>query len=230
MNNSKPSNPSESSGFTIVEFMIATTVFSVILLAVTAAILQIGKTYQRSLYASNTQAATSNLIDTVAQSVKFSSGQIIDGTNGDTKSLCVGNRQILYVTGKQLGGSNSGTKTENAVITRLKEGQNCSSPEDIITTAPTSGSPSELLGRGMRLSKFAVTSDPSTSMITIAARVVYGDDDLLCSETASPGSCANSAQLSSSQLKTATDLSCKAGSGSQFCTVSELSTTVYQRL
>lgn len=212
------------SGFTIVEFMIATTVFSVVLLVVTAAVLYIGRTYQRSLYASSTQAATSNLVDTLAQAIKFSGGTIDLASSGETRSICVGNRQFLYVIGRQLdGGSEVATQTRNAVVTRQRN--NCTIEP---LTGTVSGSFTELLGRGMRLSRLDIT--PTGSMYTISARVAYGDDDLLCSPTQFPGSCDSATPMTAANLKSARDLVCKPMSGSEFCAVSEISTTVYRRL
>lgn len=213
-------------GFTIVEFMIATTVFSVVLLVITAAVLFLSRSYQDSLYASSTQAAASNLVDTVAQSVKFSSTPITSTTHASgTRSYCIGTKQYLYVLGKQLDGNNMSTRTRNAVIAR--QNSNCTL-ESIITSQP-SGSPQELLGRSMRLSKLSITSSPtSPAVYTVSARVVYGDDDLLCSPSVS-GSCDSTTTMSAVDLARS-DIMCRSNSGAEYCAVSELSTTVYRRL
>lgn len=216
-------NMSVSRGFTIVELMIATTVFGVILMGVTAAILYMGQTYQRSIYASNTQSATVNLVDTVSQAIKFSSSQVGSDSSGQTHSYCVGNRQFLYVKGRQLTDQVTPTSTQNAVMTRLSA--NCQ-VESIISGNP-SGSPKELLGKGMRLLFLEVTSN-SPGLYTVTARVAYGDDDLLCSPNVA-GSCDPSGTLSLAQMWSS-DVMCKPGAGSQFCSVSELSNTVYRRL
>lgn len=210
-------------GFTIVEFMIATSVFGVILMGVTAAILYMGQTYQRSLYASNTQAATVNLVDTISQAIKFSSSQVDSGSSGQTYTYCVGNRQFLYVRGRQLTDQTTPMSTQNAVMTRLNN--NCQ-VESIVSGTP-SGSPKELLGKGMRLLYLDVTSN-SPGLYTVTARVAYGDDDVLCNPTV-PGSCDPASTLSLAQMWSR-DVICKPGAGSQFCSVSELSNTVYRRL
>lgn len=213
-----------SRGFTIVEFMIATSVFGVVLLGVTAAIIHMSQVYQRSIYASNTQSAAVNLVDTLSQAIKFSSSQIETASHGSgTKSYCVGNRQFLYVIGKQLDGSNPGTKTQNAVMTRLNN--NCQ-VETIFSGTP-SGSPKELLGKGMRLVNLSVVSS-SPGLYTVTARVVYGDDDLLCSPSLA-GSCESANTMSPTELQRP-DIMCRPGAGAQFCSVSELSNTVYRRL
>lgn len=212
-----------SKGFTIVEFMMATSVFGVVLLGVTAAILYMGQTYQSSIYASNTQAATVNLVDTVSQAIKFSSSQVASDNSGQTFSYCIGNRQFLYVKGRQLTDQTHPMSTQNAVMTRLSS--NCQ--VDSIITGNVSGNPKELLGKGMRLLFLEVTSN-SPGLYTVTARVAYGDNDLLCDPNVA-GSCNPAGTLSLAQMWSR-NVICKPGAGSQFCSVSELSNTVYRRL
>jgi Tfp pilus assembly protein PilV len=213
-------------GFTIVEFMIAASVFGVVMVVVAAAVLFISRSYQNSLYASQTQATASNLIDTLAQSVKFSSTPITSTSHvSGTQSYCIGTKQFLYVIGKQVDGPNTATRTRNAVVVR--QNNNCAL-ESIITTQP-SGSPQELLGKGMRLAKLTIASSPSSpSIYTVSARVVYGDDDLLCSPSVT-NSCESTATMSAADLARS-DVTCRPNNGSEFCAVSELSSTVYRRL
>lgn len=211
-------------GFTIVEFMVATSVFTVVLMGVTAGILHIGRVYQHSLYASNTQSATSNLVDTISQSIKFSAGDVGYSTHASgTQSYCIGNRQFLFVTGRQLDGPGGLTSTKNAVMTRQNSG--CVA-ESIIATTPTNGSPRELLGKGMRLSKLSITPvSPTSPLVNVTVRVIFGDDDLLCSPpNATSDTCTSPTNFSSP------DLRCLPDTGSTFCTASELTTTVYRRL
>lgn len=228
-------NARGSKGFTIVEFMVATTVFGVVLLAVSAAILSIGRSYQRSLYVSATQAAASNLVDTISQAIKFSSDQITVQSIGSypntTHSVCVGNRQFLYVLGRQMGSTDPATGTVNAAITRPNE--NCALVSIITATPPATaqGSPKELLGGGMRLADLAVEDPEGDGIFTVMARVIYGDDDLLCSPSV-PDSCEPDSTiiLNDNQLRSNTDLQCRPGVGSQYCAVSELSNSIYRRL
>lgn len=226
---------SNQKGFTIVELMIATTVFSVILMAITGATMTIGKQYQKSMYASNTQAAASNLVDTLSQSIRFSSGIVSQNgnpaesntasPNAGTATYCIGNRQILYTYGRKVGDVVSETSTKYAVVSRPNDGCNI----DAITgNTPALINPKELLGRGMRLSKLTITQ-PTATYYRIDIRVVYGDDDLLCSDSVSNSCNAGSGTMSDANLRN-TDLRCKPGKGSEFCSVSELSTVVYQRL
>jgi len=220
------------SGFTIVEFMVATLVFSIVLLGVTAAIMHISRTYQRSLNESATQAAARNLVDAVGQAIQFSSSQVVSETNPGwaTKSLCIGNRQLLYMPGHRITDTFSPTTTPNAAVIRQSTAE-C----PIVGLSgglPSGGSPKELLGQNMRLSNLIVSQVSGTQLYTVTARVVYGDDDLLCSETQDPGSCQDSNAMSDTDIVAATDLECKPSTvaASQFCAASEISTTVQRRL
>ena len=71
----------------------------------------------------------------------------------------------------------------------------------------------------MRLAKLTVTPESNNNLYDITVRIVYGDDDLVQSP-AHPGT------------PNASDpnMNCLAARGSQFCAVSELSTTVEKRL
>lgn len=222
-------------GFTIVEFMVATSVFSVVLMAVSAAVVYMGRTYQKSMYTTSTQAATATLVDTISQAIKFSSDSVNfyeDNNPATTDMLCVGNRQFLYVVGRQLGSTDPQTGSQHAVMTRPN--QNCTAA-DIISGTPaptTKGSARELLGRNMRLDRLTLTS--SGGVWKVSARVVFGDDDLLCkSKNTTTDTCTSTSTLSDAELTSndpANDLICKPQIGSQFCAVSELSNSVYRRL
>lgn len=220
-------------GFTIIEFMVATTVFSVVLLSVSAAVVYMGRAYQRSTYASSTQDATSNLVDTISQAIKFSADQVTIVDDNDpmtTDTLCVGNRQFLYVIGRQLGNSDPQTGSQHVVMTRPNE--NCTI-QNIISATPgptAKGAPHELMGQSMRLDRLTVTS--SGGIWKITARVAFGDDDLFCNDQVT-GSCSDTAVLSDTVLLSNDpqyDLVCRSNIGSQFCSVSELSNSIYRRL
>jgi prepilin-type N-terminal cleavage/methylation domain-containing protein len=216
-------------GFTLIEFMIATAVFSTILLVITGAILYMNRSYQKSMYASRTQAATSNLVDTIAQSVRFSSTPIVElaPTSDGTEGFCIGNRQFLYVKYKQLGGETEGSKAQNVFVSRLNDSSTCQAITPIVASVVPGTK--ELLGRGMRLVNLNIDRS-RLPIISITAKVIYGDNESLCDEAVA-NSCQGSVQLEGNQLKTP-NLKCRygKGSGSEFCAVSELTTTTYQRL
>lgn len=217
-----------SDGFTIVELMIASAVFSVIILAITAALTTMSRAYQRSIYTSNTQAAASSMADVIAQSVRSSTGEINpptgDAVNG-TGAYCIGSQQILYTLGRRVGDTVSTTSSRYAVVARPNNGCGIT---DIHTNSPVLTGHKELLGRGMRLSNLTIVKPTGSTYYQINLRVVYGDDDLLCRESM-PSTClAGPNALSPAELKS-NDLGCKQGIGSEYCSVSVHSSKVYQR-
>lgn len=212
----------DNKGFTIIELMIATTVFGFILLMLSSAILYMTKQYQHSLYVSNTQAAASNVIQTVAAAVKYSkyNSSIVEQNVSGTNVFCLGSRKLVVTKYKQLKSAitNPATTTTNAVVT---------SYNDTCNTTPAADK-TELLGEGMRVSKLDIKQ--KDDVVTVAVRVVYGDDDLLCSETKLAGSCTDPAKnlnpaAPATDFQTG-DLACKVGKGSEYCAVSELTTTI----
>lgn len=58
-----------TAGFTIVELMIATVVFSVILILITTGIIQIGKAYYKGIIGSRTQETARKITDEVGRSI-----------------------------------------------------------------------------------------------------------------------------------------------------------------
>ena len=61
----------EQNGFTIIELLIATTVFSLILLISVAGILQISRMYYRGVTQSRTQETARSIIDEVGEAIRF---------------------------------------------------------------------------------------------------------------------------------------------------------------
>lgn len=200
-------------GFTIIELLIATAIFSVILLIITTAVLQFSKQYYKGVIASSTQGTARALIDDVARSIQFNGGGVSEFANG----YCIGtskrysyalNRQVIdngpiAAQGQSRHGLVSDTITGcNTATGALPNMQN-------LATLPAGTNARELLGQRMRLAKFDI--DGTNNNYTITVRVVYGDNDLLSNPT-DP------------------NMFCKPEAGSQFCAVSELSTTVRKRV
>ena len=204
------------SGFTIVELMIATMVFSVILLVVTYGVLHFTNDYYKGINSSTTQNTARNVIDSVAQAIQFSGGPV-QATTTPNGYVCAGNQEFVYALGGQL-------PTAAYALSQITN-----------TTCDTSPSPTgtELLQPHMRLTQLKVapvTGDTTGTQWTISAGVAYGDNDQLCAPTSQLGSCAAGAGTLSNAQLIAPDVTCKSTAGSQFCNVAKLSTTVVRRL
>lgn len=203
-------------GFTILELLVATIVFSVVLLLVTAGIMQIARVYYKGVTESNTQNTARAIIDTVAQAIQFSGGDVtltpVGPAPGNDYAFCVGNEQFSFRLGWQVEDRHSiaDNQTWHALAQRTISGggSSCSTPQ-ILTNQAIVGR--DLMGQHMRLSNLEITS-PSPNLYRVKVRVVYGDNDLLSNPTG-------------------TNAACKGlEAGSQFCSVSELSTIVVKRV
>lgn len=206
----------KAAGFTIVELMIATMVFSVVLLIVTAGILQVARVYYKGITELNTQNTARGVMDTIAQSIQFSGGDVLptpaSPTAGVDYFFCAGDAQFSYRLGWQVENELDLTKhrTWHGLVRDTSGG--CSGLSSAQNLGLETVDGSDLLGQHMRLAKLVVEPIPDTDKYRIQVRVVYGDDDLLNNPTES-------------------DASCKAVSaGTQFCAVSELSTVVVKRV
>lgn len=214
----------KSKGFTIIELLVATTVFSVLLLVVTVGILQISRVYYRGITEANTQDTTRRVSDIISQSIQFSGGAIVTTTSspnpGTPYQFCLGNEQFSYTTGYQVSDdpNPSLAQSHHALVQRTLAG--CSSgsaPQDVRQESIVGR---ELLDPRMRLAKLNVIQQ-SPGLYRVEVRVVYGDDDLLYS----PSDPDNPAGA------TRSDATCRATSeGTQFCAASELSTIVRKRV
>ena len=201
------------SGFTIMELMIATIIFGVVLIAITVAIMQFTRVYYKGITESNVQDTTRTIVDQIAQGIQFNGGTI-SATNaaptaGSSYAFCVGNTQYSYTTGTQLEDAPSATQTYHALVSRVLAGCTASSPAQNVRSATVSGR--EMLGPHMRIARLQVTN-VNTNIYKVSLRVVYGDDDLLNNPKAANASCKN------------------LYIGGQFCAVADITTTVIKRV
>lgn len=197
------------SGFTILELLIATMVFSVILLLITYGLIQIGRTYYKGITLSKVQNASRRIMDVVTQDIQYSSGNF-DVTTSPSNAFCISNHHYSFILDRQL------TSTSGPVIIRENLVQAACAP-----SFPGGSSAEELMDEKMRLATFVIcaygmtpTADCPTpptkeNLYQVKIRVVYGDNDLL--------------EAGHTQCKGAT-------AGTHFCAVSELSTIVQRRL
>jgi prepilin-type N-terminal cleavage/methylation domain-containing protein len=214
---------SNDKGFTIIELMIATLVFSVVLLLLTVGVRSFNDAYYKGVTQSTTQSAARTIIEDITQSIQFSGGQVTSpiGTTGSGSSVgfCVGDQRYSYLLGWELvtGTANASLHQTNHALALDSPGECSGLNAQNMQGASVSGT--ELLGSNMRVSALSVTQVAgSNNLYKINVRVVYGADDLLYSPSgATPAA-------------TAPDATCKLQTGDQFCAVSNLSTIVQMRI
>lgn len=205
-------------GFTILELMIASSVFAVILLVVAVGVTQFSNQYYKGVTSTKTQAATRSVMAEISQAIEFSKtvAVIPAGANG-VAGLCVDNALYSYKIGQQVVDTSPNASLHQGYH-GLVVGSTGSCTAGSVPSLPTTpGVPAgsrELLGRYMRLSALDVNN--VGDVYTVHVRVIYGDDTLLFPAVSSSTNWANE--------------QCSNATGSKFCAVSDLTTTVQQRL
>ncbi len=228
-----------TSGFTIVELMFSTVIFSVVLLLCLSALVQIGRMYYKGITTAQTQDTTRSVMDELSQSIQLSGGSIsaptgpagplvvVSGTvtNAATGHFCIGDSRYSYAMDRKQSDAPSSVAADKEVrhVLWVDSVPNCAAADltafpvvDLMTAVPTpAAGDHELLSQSMRITKLVMsplTADNSTWQIYLT--VAYGDDDVLIVDPSD-----------------ATRRICQGSSiGTQFCAFSELSTVVKRRI
>lgn len=204
----------KQSGFTIIELMIASTIFSVILLMCSFAIMQIGRVYYKGVNIVRTQSVTRSVSDNVAQAIQFSGSDFVApnkaGANlsaGSNGAVCIGTRRYSYIKNRVLvDGTPNGTETNAALIVDNAPPSGCSP----IGSVAAGSDARELLSENMRLTDLSIVETGAGYEVTVW--VTLGALDL------SDGSGGE------------TPGQCRGGTESQFCAYSRLTTLAKRRI
>ncbi len=153
-----------SNGFTILELMIATTIFSTILLLCTYGLIQVGNTYYKGATTARTQAVARSIMDDISYEIQYGTAK---PQLPSPQLVCIGPTRFSATLNAQVTGATHG------LLFDRNGSAGCAAP----------GSGKELLGENMRLTKFSVTLVPATlaspEHYDIIINVVYGDTDLI---------------------------------------------------
>ncbi len=209
-----------ASGFTILELMVATTIFAVILLVLTAGVLSFTRDYFASVTRTKTQTVARAVVDDITRAIQFSGVEpVLDrDANGNIKAICIGNVAYYSATGTELSKINNAAKHQNVygLVKRLSTSAiSCTPPTpNIAGFAFNAATDQEMLARNIRVSDLDIHSIGQGEYV-IRLRLAYGDDDLF-GITGAPASWA--------------DIRCNPNAGSQYCAVSDLTTTAQRRI
>jgi prepilin-type N-terminal cleavage/methylation domain-containing protein len=213
-------NHQPPSGFTLIELMIATTVFSVILLICLASFIQIGRMYYKGITEARTQEVTRAVMDDISRQIQFS-GSTISAAAPD--HFCIGTTRYSFVLNREL--SDSPTlkpwQSKNVLQRDTLGSAAVGCPSKAVTPL---NNPVELLSENMRLVTLKVTTNPTWSgrLWQVDVKVLYGDNDVLYDSTG---------QVTSGPNYNASSAECQGFAfSSQFCATSALSTIVERRL
>ncbi len=238
MNNQKKQS---QSGFTIVEVMIATLVFSLILVGSMAALVQLGRLYQKGVISARTQETNRNVLADISQSIQFTkqpvsvptlptpAGVTISESQPHVGFFCIGPRRYTYALDRQLvpdSPTEAAREKQHVLWVDTPAAGGCANisgitPANLDAEDPCNGGAlcsdgRELLSEGLRISRLDIrpgdAADPTSGLWTIELSLAYGDSDLLEAIDGRYQCISN------------------AGFSTEFCALSELSTTVVRRL
>lgn len=223
-------------GFTIVELMIATTVFSVILLLVTIMIISIGRLYTKGIDQTRVQDNVRSIVDEISQQVQLTSQTsppvvlpAIPPAAG-VHTYCIGNNRYTYILNTQIGTNAAQSQHVLWRDTNLTP-SSCTPIAVLNTPNPSTGlNGVELMAPNSRLTSFSIAGPPTMpqGLYNISVAVAFGDDDLLC-DSGTPGDCGSTTP--STHLTSPTGpIICKGQTGEQFCATANAKITIAERL
>lgn len=219
-----------SGGFTIIELLLATAVFSVTLLIALNGFLQVGRLFYKGVSNTQTQNASRQILNEVTRSLQLSPEvsllQSANSGGGQYYFYCLGNSRYTYTRGEdgsaikvdssQSPSYNTGANGGNFGLFKdsLAGSNACESP---VSMPLDTGNGVDLLGNKMRLGQLAITSEPtSPNLYNITVTVIYGDNESLDfpDGVSRPDTARCSGNLSNQQ----------------FCAVSTLTTSIFKGL
>lgn len=228
-------------GFTIIELMIATVVFTIIMLIITISVMHFTNSYYKGLTQSSTQTVARNIVNSVTQAIQFTGDRLISSLPqkikpGSTGAYCIGGELYSFKLGVEQEPSSRPYNHQNVLVVRPDP--NCSTTS-ITPNLVTGGNAQGLLSSNMWLASFSIdpimsttlpasppvrTSDPIIKSSVVATlyrvhvRVLYGASSLLTTTLGDNSFCG------------ATIANHFSTTGSQFCATSGLSSIVEARI
>lgn len=211
------SRKSDQRGFTIIELMMATFAFSVVLLIASNAIVQIGRMYYKGQIQSRTQEAARTISEEITRSFQFTNGRFsrvvpveADGWPPYQRQFCLNDTRYTYSIDQRVRPGITGLNAH-----KLGPAEECKGSADGV----------EMLGQNMRILRFDIQSlDAAEKTYQIDLRIAYGEDDLL---THYP----DNATFGTPPIAPPDDATCKSGvAGNHFCATSRLDNIVRKRL
>jgi prepilin-type N-terminal cleavage/methylation domain-containing protein len=205
-------------GFTIVELMIATVVFSVILVIASSVMIHVNNLYYKGVTQIKLQDEIRGLNDELTRRLQLNTvgpTQVVAnditfndsiGVSRTISAYCIGNVRYSFIKNTQIG-SDTAKGQINHVLWRDTAPVGQCAPADLRLATPSANG-TEMLGQNNWLTEFSIS--PLSTPYNIAIAVAYGDQDLLNFSGAAT--------------------TCKNGVGDQFCAYASLATLAEQRL
>ena len=206
----------KSKGFTIIELLIATTVFSIILVGLLSVFVQISRMYYKGINMSNTQNATRTITQDLVDDIRFgSSAPNAAGASGGTASgyFCVGTHRYTYYLGQQVGA------VQLAGMFRETVANTCPS---LVAQPVDTSTADQLLDAGQQLNRFNLSCSLGRCLISVHVIFFGGDHSGLFASASNPTSLTPWLEK---------DAECTGGlTSSQFCATADYNRTLLQKV
>lgn len=241
-------NRFKENGFTLVELMIATSIFSLILLMVASTSLQIGKLYYKGVNSARAQNAAREIIEDIGRTIQFGGTDptpfppVTTTINGMPMTyFCIDTVRYTYIVdirNAAIGGYVPGPNgTAPHVLWRdtIPSSANCTEPANISCSDPNIGPPQctptigekgrELVPFNMKLTEFFLQEAPGSTgsrFWCLRVGVAFGEDDIHVR--------GNTQDCLGNTVANRVIQCIDSSRGGQFCGVSKLQTTIFRRL
>ncbi len=223
-------------GFTIVELMIATAIFAIMLVLTTTTIIGITQTYTKGSVEGQTQQTARAVLSDISQAIEFNDSNDITVTtnsSGDVYYFCAGSDVYVYQLDKYLSPTLTGSEYSTWTLVRFPY-SSCTVPLNSLNQPDPLGQAGaeELLTTNERLGwlyivPFAINGETA---YTINLEIGYGDNSLLNDTTSTNGGYDVNALPTAPPVSAHYKYSCQSGPDSSFCATSTLTTTVIPRI
>lgn len=207
-------------GFTLIELMIATTVFSVVLLLAMTGFFQIGRIFYKGVSITQSQDVANQIGLDISESVEGASKVSPLTDYKGMQYICIGKYRYTIDINRRVDVGNTGAFTTGQVglaKDTMNSDNSCAPPCLPNPTVCAPGElawsrPVELLGDNMRVESFTVAplATVSNDYYTVSMIISYGDNDLLTYTT--PGD--------------RSTVQCKTEKGSQFCAIGRYNASI----
>lgn len=194
----------DQSGFTILELLIALTVFSIMLLLTSGVIVELSRQFYKGVVRSRTQETARNIVEEISTNIQYSASSPVRlPDSGDVVNWCIANRRYSALLGR-----NTPEQSPNGFV----RGESCDDLPPTDSQLQQVAGDVELLGDNMRISDLSLSSNVAGNVWRIDITVAHGDNDSLENPESTQPSCRASIE------------------DSTYCSVSTLSTIVVRKL
>lgn len=201
--------PKGGQGFTIIEVMIATAVFSVVLLITITGFIQIAQVFYKGVIKTQTQQDLRQIVDLVSSNIR-SAPVVYDpiNINGNKYYQCIGSNRYTYIKNTRVNLADHDTNTKfGLMVDQLPGNSPCGSPYNAATAF---NNPTELLDTNERLNHFIVSRQANLNnwVYQVDIAIAAGRDQYLSTDANGEAACNDRLSIS------------------QFCSVANVVTAV----